>query len=271
MKKLVLLTAALLMLMLPVTALAEGLMIVPDDDFYNENNVECSYCGRQYYAAAPEGELGIYKDPLAPEPTATIKNGTLFTILVTYVNYDADPGLTWGCFDTGKNSGWVKMDEMELKYDSQQFKEDYADAISPYPEYVEMEADHLVLYTYPCSGEVSDERYDLPYGSYTISRNPSYVDSQNRTWIYVGYLNSQGDGWFCYEHFDDANIARTEELLPAQKEEQELIAEEEEEREYLAQQNADKALPDWAVALISAAGCALIAVIVLAIVRRVRK
>lgn len=265
MKKTILITMALMLILfiMPLAVNAgEGPVIVPKDDFYNEHSANCYYSGRQFYAAAPDGKLGIYEDPRKAEPKAYVDNGTLFTILVTFNDYDIDPDLDWGCFDTGKNSGWVKMSEMELKYDSQQFREDYAEKISAYSEYVEFKADKLVLYTYPCSGEVK-ENYMLPYGTYTISRNPSYVDSQNRMWIYVGYLNSQGDGWFCYNDFENANIEKTDEPMPKKMTEEvkgEAVREEEDEK---------NEFPVWAILAI-AAGCAAIAAAVVVLIKKRR-
>ena len=196
MKRTFCLLLALIFLLAP--AVRADVIMEPQDSFYNQHREDCQYIDRCYYADGPDGSVTVYRNPESAAVQATLENGT--EVWISYV-YTGKDGIEWGfCEHYGKDSwtGWMPMDYLLLKYDSQSFREEFADRIrdgeGEIPSYGE---NRVHFWGYPGSDTlwaamVVDSGY-LPQYLQT------FTDDAGRQWAHINYYAGIRDVWVCLD------------------------------------------------------------------------
>lgn len=186
----------------------------PNDDFFNQHSEQCTYVAREYYANGPTGYLEVFSEPNG-KSEGFAKNGEVFWVDYTYLDgntqwgiviYDIDNGLLESSDDWNSSNGWVKMGEMTLKYDSQEFVNDNLSAIvsaeDKEVDYSGVYGKEIVFWTFPHSGDdfgddmVISAADGLEFDSY-------YTDDEGLVWGRCGYFYGYRDFWICIS--DPAN------------------------------------------------------------------
>lgn len=135
-----------------------------DDSFYRAHRRECDYFYRSYTVNAPEGYAVLWESPLSSGQREVLANETS-----VYGNwhYTDDKGEIWCAVMTGKMNpqgydiirGWIKTSDCLADLDYISFQEAYGEQFVEYdPAYGEAlkEAETVVLWKYPCSGEIRE-------------------------------------------------------------------------------------------------------------------
>ena len=148
---------------------------------------------RNYIASSGTGSVIVYVSPENLEQLAALQNDT--KIYVGYI-YTDDAGVKWGAmeYENGK-SGWVKMDECRLYYDSLAFEKEHGSEYRAYggelDEYISQNGyANIAIWLYP---NAQSALYKL---SGTEDKNQMYIsqiymDQNGKEWAYL----SAADGW----------------------------------------------------------------------------
>ena len=183
----------LIILMLPVSARAD-VIYEPFDDFYMTNRDVCTYEGRGYLTAGPNGMVILYESPINSGVKKTYDNGT--ALYVSYI-YQAEGGVQWACCDNWDDNitGWVPMEYLELIYDSESFAEEYGADFIPVQislDTVELAGQTVYFWDYP--GSENYIEVTLP-GDYGPEFYESYTDASGRVWVHCGYFRGIKNKW----------------------------------------------------------------------------
>ena len=206
---------------LSVSALADVIW-VPENDFYNAHYDEMTNVVRHYYTNGALGYVTVQAKP-GGAAIVNIPNGEK---LYVSVSYTAQNGENWGLVEVDGNgasvdetvTGWVKMSDMLLVYDSQAFYEDHRDELQHPGDMCGLEyGKEYVLWAYPDSGVVTgtvtfDESWEFQF-------KDTYTDPDGRLWGYVGYYYGHVEAWICIDDPESETIPGQEimtgELIPA--------------------------------------------------------
>ena len=194
------LLAAVLLLGLSISALAD-VAFEPDDSFYARHRSECQYENRSYYTSGAEGYVLVYASPVG-EARDSLPNGTCIRIYYTY-----DDG-AWGQTEyrsdasssgDARSSGWVRMSDMVVDYDSRAFYEEHADEFSMKEASLRPRLDAVIYgYKYPGSGIVVDE-LDGAWARDELYFKEIFTDPAGREWGQIGYYYGRRDFWVCLD------------------------------------------------------------------------
>lgn len=198
MKRTFSLALALIFILALAPAVLADVIWIPEDSFLQKHMDDCQRIDRSYYADGPDDSVTAYKSPESATVQATVDNGTLLHI---YYVYTDGSGIEWGlCEYYGDEAwdGWIPMDYLLLKYDSQAFREEFAGRIEEetgeIPSYGE---NQVHFWGYPGSDTlwaamVVDSGY-LPQYMQT------FTDDAGRKWGYVNYYMGIRDVWVCLD------------------------------------------------------------------------
>ena len=205
MKRTICLLLALMLCLAALPAVRADVIVEPQDSFYNKHWEECRYIGRRYLADGPNGSVTVYQSPETNVKVRTVENGTVLGISFLYT--DAD-GIGWGfCeyFDVDADGelrdhwiGWIPMDHLLLKYDSQCFREEFADRIEAGSGEIGSAGSARVhFWGYPGSDTlwaamVIDDSYQPQYMQ-------TFTDDAGRQWAYINYYAGIRDVWVCLD------------------------------------------------------------------------
>lgn len=192
----------------------------PNDDFYSQHSEECTYVGREYYANGPTGYLEVFKQP-GGSSLGFANNGEDFLVEFTYlegstqwgiISFELDDGRIESGDYGGSQTGWVKMSEMTVKYDSQEFIKDNGDKIKAAgTETVDLTGIYnrkIIFWEFPHSGEdysddsVITEADGIEFDSY-------YTDEEGLVWGHCGYFYGFRDFWVCISDPGNENLSVT--------------------------------------------------------------
>ncbi|MDE7294272.1 MAG: hypothetical protein K2N72_07595 [Oscillospiraceae bacterium] len=195
--------------LLSLTVLCSGTVVYADiildpsgnrffDSNYNNCRIEGDY--RKYTALK---STYLYKSPVRRDNKQDVSEGD---ILVTNAYYTDKKGVVWG-YNYGshsdKDSGWFKLDDTELIYDSISFVEEHESELSEYSGQLgdlDFE-ENVYIWKYPHSGELTlalppEEWLPEAYGTRQEQLEGDtpyvYIDSAGDEWVYV---RARPNGW----------------------------------------------------------------------------
>lgn len=193
----------------------------PEDDFFTRHSEQCEYESFTCYANGESGYVEVYSKPGDGRPKQVIPNGGLYSVSWTYENrwalIEYDSQTLQNAYDA--ETGWVKLSQLEKKYDSDDFISDHGDKLSD--EIVTLKPEEIgesfAVWSYPGSGEVMYENMP-PYSE--LSLGSIYTDGEGRRWGYVGYYYGRLNGWVCIDEPSSTDIPAgpervVQELIPA--------------------------------------------------------
>lgn len=180
----------------------------PDDDFYQKHRNECVYEHRSYTVNSAKGYITSYVSPISSAEIRDIENGEELYVYYTYIDRS---NKKWGLItEDTRNPGiynstsWVRMDEVKLVYDHQEFCKDHESEFKPLDQYLENRGEYVdvVLWSYPNSGVVTSSIRSFPMGS---NMTYLYIDEYGRAWSYVYYYQCNR-GWICLDDPNNRNL-----------------------------------------------------------------
>ena len=173
----------------------------PDDYFYNQHALDCTYVNRMFTTNGPDGVVIVYKNPESPQVITRLDNG--IKIYISYTYSDAN-GILWGIYEDSDKIGWLPMDYMEVVYDSISFHEDYADKIVSQSGELKNQYKNKEIYLWKYPG--SEEFNIIKVEDFMPSYNSVYLDEENRCWGNINYYFGFRDVWICIDQpTDDFN------------------------------------------------------------------
>ena len=190
MKRFIALIAAVFLLMVPLNAYAD-LIVVPDNEFYKNHQGQFVYLGRSFCANSAVGSVSIKDGPDTKKDIAKLENGE--TIFIEYsCLYN---GEYWGF--TFDYYGWVRIDQLLVFYDYVAFGEDHLVEFYTYEgNYDEIKKTSAVLaWPWPGADAPLWTIEDLDTTYFRVS--PAYRDEQGREWGFVSYLYGSQNIWVC--------------------------------------------------------------------------
>ncbi len=212
-----LLLILVLCLSLGMSALAD-VIYEPEDDFFEKHRDECFYENRVYMAWGEAGHAAVMKNPKSNKVMEELPNGT-----EVYVGWIWGKEGGWALLE---GRGWVRMDELSVKYDSISFEEEHGAefVILEEPEFIDLTGcECLQLWRYPGDTEpfatlswtgedawFSEPPKDLSFN--TIYESPS----GGHRWGYVHYFYGYRNCWVCLTAPDAAWFCGSSELSEEQ-------------------------------------------------------
>ncbi len=187
--------ALLVMAALPLSARAD-VIFTPDDDFYEDHYDEMDYVNSGYIANGPGGALTLYESPENSMVKGTAENGEGVYVSVRYTD---DDGVAWAqieLFERALN-GWVPMDYLVKVYNSDDFREEFADRVAAEEGSLAASEQPVYFWSYPGSDVF---QADLPLeGDYLPEYWEVFVDDAGRKWAHVGYYMGIRNAWVCLD------------------------------------------------------------------------
>lgn len=194
MKKFLSILSTLLCCMLFVLPVQADLIWEPDDYFYNQHSVDCTYVNRMFTANGPDGVVIVYKNPESSQVIAQLDNGFQTYISYTYTGID---GIVWGIYEGDDKTGWLPMDYMQVVYDSISFHEEHAAEIVSESGALKNQYQNKEIYLWKYPG--SEEFYTIQEKDSMPSYDSVYLDAENRCWGNVNYYFGHRDVWICID------------------------------------------------------------------------
>jgi len=210
MKKLFSFTLFLCLVLIPVTTAYADVIIEPDNSFYTRHAADCVQVGRSFYAHGADGFVTVMEAPDSKTELGAVENDTVLYVYSTYNH----KGTSWGVVDFERQtddgdpgpiiSGWVPMDQLQLKYDRISFAEEHEKEFHPYAgDLSELKAaEQLVFWTYPGSGAQAGIMAGWQEGS-ELYLETAYTDADGREWGFITYYYGYKNVWVCLS--DPAN------------------------------------------------------------------
>lgn len=194
-----------------------GVIWEPNDPFYTKKTIEEASWdefvlnNRNYFTNGKLGYLYVIDDPEKETIVDALENGVRVFVSFTYVNRE---GEEWGVIqyeqgddgqivpsyryaeDDSIKTGWIRMEELSLIYDSEEFKKDHEGEIRDNDGSVEIQlepGEELQYWSYPGSGNIIENTPDADKP--TIAQ--IYTDEDGEQWGYVNYHYGIRDAWVC--------------------------------------------------------------------------
>ncbi len=194
-------------LMLNVLPVQADLIWEPEgDDFYTEHQEACEYVNSSYVTNGPDGQVKVYENPESQKIVEEWENGK--SVPISFI-YEDESGVTWGVYDSGYSgeTGWVQMEQMCRRYDSNAFCEEHQDQFVEETVTVHGNDENIIYFwRYPGAMEYTEMTLDEE----GIELQQTFVDEEGHKWAYVGYYMAMKKYWVCV----DAPTAEPEELYP---------------------------------------------------------
>lgn len=207
MKKKISFLAICIGLMMNVLPVQADLIWEPEgDSFYTEHAQECEYINRTYVVNGPNGQVTVYENPSSQEIVDVWEKGKVVHISFAY---EDEAGVLWGIYDNGntEKSGWVPLDHMARKYDSNAFLEEYKDRLTKETVCVKgNEENKIYFWKYPGAKKYQEVSMDEE----GMELDQIFVDEEGHKWAYIGYYRGMKQYWVCV----DAPAADVYELYP---------------------------------------------------------
>ncbi len=213
---------SIMLLSVSVPAFADVIVEPWEDDFYNEHKDECVYNNnRMYIVNTDKGYAYLYVSPKSSVSIKGYSNGDQVSISWLYT--DAS-GEEWGVLSYG--SGWFRMSDLTLIYDSYEFIADHGDEMEDYisGSYSIPTSDEkpVVMWKYPgCKTE-----YFFDYGEDVADHvGQIYRDADGVEWGHISYYYGSRSVWVCLSdpYADRADDMKESESLKAEPVESEEI------------------------------------------------
>lgn len=186
----------LTLLLLTVTACADVLWEPWEDDYYQAHMEEMEGVNRIY--VVPEGmTVNVYRSPKTGGLVDTLEGGTR-----VYVGFSIEiDGELWGVgYD-----GWFRLGRLQREYSSEDFRKDYADALSGGGSMEVQDGLTIYAWTWPGSGVLDREVVlNADYDEGHLSYGSVYTDPEGGRWGYVGYYMGRC-GWVWLDDPTDPN------------------------------------------------------------------
>ena len=196
MKRLISILFILALFIIPAAA---DLIFEPYDEFYSSHSDECEYENRKYIANGDDGYAYVYKNPTGQKTLFQLKNQKVVSISWCYTDENSQ---RWGLLDT---SGWVKLSQFIVKYDTKSFYDDFKDKFKPYNDelkgYEIKEA--ILFWEYPGAEEAF---YEFKNVDYSPEFQYTYTDNNNQLWGYAIYFWGVRDFWVCLSDPENADL-----------------------------------------------------------------
>ncbi|MEY8386866.1 hypothetical protein AALC17_06130 [Oscillospiraceae bacterium 38-13] len=205
------LLAAVLLVVLTVSAQADLLWAPADNAFYEKHRNELELVDRKFTANGEKGFVTLWDAPGGSGVEAQFENGEVLRVYYVYQD--------WGLILAGDNwdniCGWTPLADVSLIYDRISFEEEYKDQIRDYQDEFASYSGNLsrvCIYEYPGAPAAKLEidsqmvRMELWQERLTgtaqemsaISR--IFEDEEGRTWGYIDFLDYDYlAGWFCID------------------------------------------------------------------------
>ena len=175
----------------------------PEDEFYQAHWEECTRVNRGYTLAGAGGSVELWS---APDGTVLkkLENGGARNIAYCWTDGGTEWGYTeWGLDD--RDPGWVRMEDMKLIYDSQEFMKDHSEEIETVDP-ITVDFRSVKLFPYPNGPESrATVMNDLEE---SIQFETVYTDEAGLRWGYVAYQYGIRQRWIC---LDEPMIEGTDE------------------------------------------------------------
>ena len=205
----------------PLTVRAD-VVIGPRNDFYERNQQYLVYTYRYYYANGSIGYVSVKVEPGSGLEVQKIMNGEQVYIRQTY---DLE-GSLWGYVEIEAEdrsyrewtTGWIRMENLVVIYDSVSFEEDNDSRIYEYNgEFDSLyDVDEIVIWTWPGSGEIisifEGEEKDRFIETIIYFREgpvgvgfSGYLDKEGREWTALRTLAARS--WICLSDPANSEIA----------------------------------------------------------------
>lgn len=209
--------------LLAVTVFAD-ILIELDDSFWRNHQDDCVSRYREYTVNSPEGYAALWESPVSSRQTEVLSNGTKLSGLWHYTD---QKGEKWFAVQSGKRNdnleeiirGWCKASDCYVEPDEVSFEEAYSSEFAGWDsayDHVFTGADKLILWKYPCSGEVEGELEEVPdwlRNSPGQELNTCWRDPQGRMWTYLNYIFGYRNVWICLDNLSNADIGKDESIL----------------------------------------------------------
>lgn len=245
----------------------------PEDPFYMEKSWdedrrdEFVHQDRNYFVNQEQGYLYVVDDPENQNITDGLENGTLVYVSFTYTDSD---GVNWGVIQYQRTAdgdvtpnygapgedgaevmtGWIRMEDVSLVYDSEAFMEEHRDELelASGQEKVNLEeGEEMQCWTYPGSGSTSGT---IPSVDDNLHVDYLYTDQDGREWGHIVYYYGVRDVWISLTDPTATDLpvhaGKTDEILPLKTLPQELPAT---MAEALGEENAASGLSLWLTVL----------------------
>lgn len=195
MKRIFALLLSLVLALALTPAVLADVIWIPEDPFLEKHMEDCSHHQRGYYAAGPDGSVTAYSSPESSAVEKELSNGEY--VYIGWVYTDPE-GISWGlCEYFGDEAwdGWIPMDYLLLKYDSQAFQEEFADRIRSQDGELTAQGE-VRFWSYPGSEEsitmaVAD--------GYLPAYMATFTDDAGRDWGHIVYYMGTRDTWVCLD------------------------------------------------------------------------
>ena len=184
----------LLCLLLPLFAAPlqtkADVIFEPENQFYVSHADKCQYHNRSYTPSETEDYYQAPGDPLA--------SGTLTSedkVLVSWLYRDST-GQDWGFFEqySPDRSGWLRMEQMELVYDSEAFIDDHWEELDRETSETLSAGTAAAFWSYPGASQSRTGYDSLPED---LEVSALYTDSDGHLWGYCPYYYGDRDFWVC--------------------------------------------------------------------------
>ena len=192
-----LLTLCLALIMLTALAIpaAADVIMEPNNLFYATHREACEYLRvRHYLTNSDAGYVYLYQSPDNALTVRSYPNGEKVALTWLYISPE---GEEWGML--GDESGWLRLADLSLVYDSREFLKDNEAKCLPYEKdsFAPIEgsnASPVLTWTYP-GGELRERK--ITEGELTEFVSQTYTDENGTVWGYIGYRYGEREFWIC--------------------------------------------------------------------------
>ncbi len=194
-QKLLTLSLALIMLTALAVPAAADVIIEPENLFYATHRDECEYLRVRYYLTNSEtGYVYLYQSPDNALTVRSFPNGEKLALTWLYTEPN---GEEWGMIYD--ESGWFRLSDLSLVYDSREFLKDNESKCVPYEKdsFEPINGSNgspILTWAYP-GGELRERK--ITDGEVTEFVSKSYTDENGTVWGYIGYRYGERDFWVC--------------------------------------------------------------------------
>ena len=185
----------LMMLTALVIPASADVIVEPSNLFYATHREECEYLRVRYYLTNSDaGYVYLYQSPDNALTVSSYPNGEQVALTWLYISPE---GEEWGL--VADESGWLRLSDLSLIYDSREFLKDNESSCLPYEKdsFAPIEGSNatpILTWTYP-GGELRERK--ITEGEITEFVSKTYTDESGTVWGYIGYRYGEREFWVC--------------------------------------------------------------------------